>query len=250
MPRTPLAAMTAASTLELVRDRKTLFFTAIFPFALLAMFLGVAALRPGTGPVDPSRFAMSTGLFVALASVSFYGVAVPIVTLRERGTLRLLSTTPVSRLTVMLAQAPARVAVTLAQVTVIAAISGALGYLPAHRLGSLLLTCLACLALLVPIGVLLGSVLPSAEAASNVLTFALLALLGLAGLFVPFDTLPEPTGTMLSWSPFGLLGGAVLHDLVGVATGRPVWLAWAAGFGTGALLMALGTIVGRWRAPR
>ena len=241
--------MTIASTLELVRDRRTLFFTALFPFALLGMFLGVAALRPADGRADAVRLMLGGGLFVALASVAFFGVAVPLVALRERGTLRLLSTTPVSRLTVMLAQAPARLAVTLVQIAVVAAVSAGLGHLPAARLGSLLVTCLAGLALLVPIGFLLGSVLPTAEAATNVLTFALLALLGFAGLFVPFDALPGSAGAVLAASPVGLLGGAIQQDLVGVPATHRVWAAWLAAAGTGAALTLLAVRTFRWHGP-
>lgn len=239
----PLLAMTTASTLELVRDGKTLFYVALYPPSLLAVFLGVAALQQA----EPRyRFFLATGLFVALASVAFYGVAVPLVALRERGTLRLLSTTPASRLTVMTAQAPARLALVLGHTTLITALSAALGYLPAERLGSLLITCLAGLTLLLPLGFLLGSILPSAEAAANALTFATLALLGLAGLFLPFDAMPEAVRTPLGLLPPGLLGSAIRHDLTGVPATHPAWAAWLTCLACGTLLTLAATRTFRW----
>jgi ABC-2 type transport system permease protein len=241
-----LAAMTAASTRELLRDRKTLFYAAFFPFAMLGLFLGVSALMPAQAAVDRSRFFVATGLFVALASVAFWGVAVPLVALRERGTLRLLSTTPVSRLTIMLAQTPARLAIAFVQVATIAAVSAAYGYLPAGRIGNLVLTCLAGLMLLTPIGFLLGGVMPTAEALSNALTFLLLALLGMAGLFLPFDLMPAAVADPLRLLPPALLGEAVQHDLTGIPAGRPAWTNWLAATGTGALLTVIATRTFRW----
>ncbi len=243
-----LVAMSRASTLELWRDRKTLFYVALFPFCLLGMFLGMAAFmpdRPDRG-LELERFFLATGLLVALASVAFYGVAVPLVAWRERGTLRLLSTTPVSRLTIMLAQAPARLALAMAQTAVIAAIAAALGYLPVARIGSLFVTCLAALILLASLGFLLGSLLPTAEAATNTLTFALLAILALAGLFLPFERLPEAAGDILSVLPPGLIGNAIQHDLIGVPARQPAWVAWLAALGSAAVLALIATRTFRW----
>ncbi|WP_117209259.1 ABC transporter permease [Allorhizocola rhizosphaerae] len=250
-PRT-LAAMTKASTLELVRDRKTLFYVALYPFCLLGLFLGMAAMMPDRpdSTVDLGRFFLATGLLVALASVAFYGVAVPLVALRERGTLRLLSTTPVSRLTVMLAQAPARLGLALAQTVIIAALAAASGYLPVERIGSLFVTCLATLVLLVSFGFLLGSLLPTAEAATNTLTFALLALLALAGLFLPFDRLPERAGDILSVLPPGLLGNAIQHDLIGIPARHPTWIAWLAALACAAVFALIATRTFRWDNQR
>lgn len=240
----PLLALTTASTLELVRDGKTLFYVAIYPPCLLAAFLAVAAMR-GEG-TERFRFFLAAGLFVALASVAFFGIAVPLVTLRERGTLRLLSTTPLSRLTVLAAQAPARLVLVLGHTALITALSAVLGFLPAERLGSLLITCLSGLALLVPLGFLLGAVLPSAEAAVHALTFALLALLGLAGLFVPLDAMPEAVRGPLGVLPAGLLGGALRHDLTGVPAAHPAWVAWLACLACGALLTLAAVHRFRW----
>jgi ABC-2 type transport system permease protein len=242
-----LRAMTTASTLELVRDRKTLFYVALYPPSLLAIFLALAALQQAGA--ERYRFFLASGLFVALASVAFYGIAVPLVALRERGTLRLLSTTPMPRLTVMLAQAPARLALVLGHAAVIAALSAAFGHLPVARLGSLLITCLAGLALLVPIGFLLGTILPSAEAAANALTFALLALLGLAGLFLPLDAMPEAVRGPLGLLPPGLLGAAIRHDLTGVPADHPAWTAWLACLAAGAVLTAAAVRAFRWDDP-
>jgi ABC-2 type transport system permease protein len=241
-----LAELTAASTRELLRDRKNLFYAAAFPMCMLAVFLGTAAVRPDGAQGDRVRFVLATGLLIALASVAFYGIAVPLVTLRERGTLRLLSTTPVSRLTVLLAQAPARLALALTHTAIIATISAALGHLPAGRLASLLVTAAAALALLVPIGFLLGSLLPSAEAAGNTLTFVLLAFLGVAGLFLPLDTLPGRAADILGALPPGLLGAAIRQDLTGVPAAQPGWVAWLACAGTGAVLTLAAVRTFRW----
>jgi len=246
MNRRHLAAMSAASTRELLRDRKTFFYAGLMPFCMLGLFLGSAALLPAEAAGDRIRFFLATGLFVALASVAFWGVAVPLVALRERGTLRLLSTTPVSRLTVLLAQTPTRLALAIAQAAVIAALSAGLGHLPTERLGSLLVTCLAGLALLTPIGFVLGALLPTAEAVSNTLTFLLLALLGSAGLFLPLDQMPGCVAETLGVLPPGLLGGTIQHDLTGVPAGHPAWLAWLAAVGTGLLLTLIAVRTFRW----
>lgn len=242
----PFAALAVASGLEFVRDRKSLFYAALFPFCWLAMLLGLVALLPPSPRLDLGRFFLASGLFIVLTSVAFYGVAVPLVALRERGTLRLLSTTPVSRLTVLASHAPSRIALVLAQIGLMAVISTVAGHLPVERVGSLLLTCAAGLALLTPLGFLLGAVLPSSEAASNALSFVGIVLLAMSGLFFPLEMFPEAVREPLAVLPTGLLGEALRHDLIGMPAAHPTWLAWAACAVAGALLTPLAVTAFRW----
>nr|WP_242654595.1 ABC transporter permease [Symbiobacterium thermophilum] len=51
---------------------------------------------------------MVGALVYALASLGLFGVAMPIIAMRQQGILRLMRTTPVTRLTFVLAQVPAR----------------------------------------------------------------------------------------------------------------------------------------------
>lgn len=57
---------------------------------------------------DPLRYGMVGALVYALASLGLFGVAMPIIAMRQQGILRLMRTTPVTRLTFVLAQVPAR----------------------------------------------------------------------------------------------------------------------------------------------
>ncbi|MGH3322341.1 MAG: ABC transporter permease [Streptosporangiaceae bacterium] len=217
-----------ANARELVRDWKTFFFAAVFPFFFLVMFFGMTAVVPNDpGGPDLARMSLPLVLFTALASVAFFGTAVPLVALREKGILRLLGTSPVPRRTLLLAQAPARLLLAAAQITVIIAVTAITGYLDVSRIPALVVSCLLGLAMFGAFGYLVGGRLPSAEATSQALAMLLVVLMFASGLILPLDLLPAGAQTALQALPTTYLADALGHQLVGTPAAFPVWLSYA-----------------------
>src|SRR5699024_9557328 len=81
---------------ELLRDGRSFWFSFLFPFAILGLFLlifgSIDAYSGGEGAVD-QIIAMS--LFMAVTSIAFTATASPLAELRRDGVLRMLTTTPV-----------------------------------------------------------------------------------------------------------------------------------------------------------
>mgnify|MGYP001759102355 FL=1 len=113
---------------ELLRDKRNFWFAFLFPFAILGMFLvifgAVGSYADGTSATDQ---VIAMTLFMGVTSVAFLATASPLATVRRDGVLRLLSTTPVTRLEFLLTHMPVRLAVVVVQVLIILAIGTALG---------------------------------------------------------------------------------------------------------------------------
>jgi ABC-2 type transport system permease protein len=181
---------------------------------------------PGGFYSDPVRFGILGSLVYALASLGIFGVATPIVSMRQRGILRLLYTTPVTRLTFVLAQVPARLVLGAAMSTV------ALGYyaskwdVSGQRILIAFFISLLGFWMLAALGYLVGGMLSSAEATfailSPVLTFG--AMLG--AVFFPLEVLPlEWLRGLPLFIPFSYLADALRQTLlVGGSNLAPLWV--------------------------
>lgn len=170
----------------------------------------------GGEPLDPFRFGLPSVLILSFASLVLFGTAIPIISLRERGTLRLLGTTPLARTTFLLAQAPARFAIAFAQLGAMALLAGVTGFLEPGAIASLLLTSVFGLALLFSLGYLAAGLLRSTELATSTLGTVLPFSLFLSGIFVPLSVLPDSLRAVAPYVPLSYLGDALRQDLVGL----------------------------------
>lgn len=242
--------LAVAQAREMFRDLKTLFTSVLYPFVILAIFLFAGSVTPGEHPGGPSFTTMSFAmtLFICVGSVGFFGIATPLVALRERGTLRLLSTTPLRRATLLAAQAPSRVAVALGQLAVIIGIGVALGAITPGRIPMLLVSCLLGLAVFGALGYVVGGRAPSAEATSTVAAIGLVVLMFASGLVFPLDAMPGPVQAALRVLPTTYLGDLLSHFALGLPAKYPIALGVAVILGFAALLAAVAVRTFRWDA--
>lgn len=232
---------------ELLRDKRNFWFAFLFPFALLGMFLlifgNVGSYTDGSSAVDQ---VIAMTLFMSVTSVAFVATASPLATLRRDGVLRLLGTTPASRVEFLLTHMPVRLAVVIFQVLLILVIGVALDAVtPAHILPAMG-TSLLGLLMFGALGYLLGGILPGPDAASNLGTFVQLAAFFLSGLVFPLDSFPETMETILTYMPFTFFSDLLMGVLVGGDLLHPWWLSTVVILGTAGVLSVIAARVFRW----
>ncbi|GHD35329.1 ABC transporter permease [Nocardiopsis kunsanensis] len=196
----------------------------------------VTATTPdGEPPFDALRFGLPGVLVLSFGSLALFGTAVPVIQLRSQGTLRLLGTTPLSRLTFLLAQAPVRFAMAALQFLVLAALAYALGFFDPVKLPTLLMSALLTLVLMSSLGFVLAARLRNTEIATQIGGWILPVVLMVSGLLVPPNFLPEVLDDVNRFLPFAPLGDMLRADLVGLAPDHSWWAsagivaAWAVG---------------------
>lgn len=238
-----------AQAREMFRDLKTLFATVLYPFAILAIFLFVDAVTPkhGDGP-GFATMAIAMTLFLSTGAVGFFGIAVPLVQMRERGTLRLLSTTPLRRATLLASQAPSRLVVAAVQIAVILAIGLAIGAITPGRVPMLLFACVLGLLVFTPIGYLIGGRAPSSEATNTITALGVVVLMFASGLVFPLDSMPGMVQGALRVLPTTYLGDILRQATLGVPPQYPLALGIGVIAGFALLCAALAVRTFRWDA--
>lgn len=176
----------------------------------------VAVTGPDGEPAfDPFRFGLPAVLILAFASLALFGTAIPLISLRARGTLRHLGMTPLSRATFLLAQAPARLLIALVQLAVMATIAGVTGFLEPSAILTLLATSVVGLAMLFSLGYLAAGLLHNEELATTTLGMLMPLVLMFSGVLLPLSLMPDAIASAARFSPFTYLGDALRIDLVG-----------------------------------
>lgn len=242
----PLRTLSQAHAREMLRDRKTAAGAVGIPAFFLALFVAISVLSDDSADHDLLRRLLPMALFFVFGSLIFFGTVSPTVELRARGTLRLLSSTPLRPSTFLLALAPARLVLAAVFIAVTALVSASFGLLPTGRLGILVVTSACGVAFLLALGFLLAARLTAAETASNLLSLVLVVLLFLAGGLVPLSSLPAAVADVLGWLPPALLYEGLASGLVDEPTTHPVWAGWAVLLGAAALLGGLAVRGFRW----
>lgn len=200
----------------------------------------------GEEPFEPVRFGIPAVLILAFASLALYGTAIPIIQLRERGTLRLLGVTPLSRMTFLLAQAPARLAIALIQLLVMGTVAALTGFLNVVQLAGLAATLFLGLAMLFSLGYLFAGLLRDSESSSLVLGTLLPIVLFLSGIFLPLQLLPAVLQDISRFIPLTYFGDALRSDLVGFDGEFARWVSYLAMGGTAVIGTLLATRTFRW----
>ncbi|MFC4057770.1 ABC transporter permease [Planomonospora corallina] len=224
------AELTRANARELIRDPRNFFFVLVFPLIFMGLFMFMGMLNPGGGPggpggFDPVRSGIPAVLLMAFMSLAFFGTATPLISLRQKGTLRMLGTTPLSRTTFILAQAPVRFAIALGQLAALSAVALATGFLEPSAIGRLLVTCALGLAMLFAVGYLVAARMRNPELANGLLALVMPVTLMLSGVFLPMEIFPEGLRSVAGHLPTTYFADALRQDLVGVA-GGPIVTAW------------------------
>jgi len=182
-----LVELSRAYLLQTVRSKTALFWTLGFPQVWLFAF----ALLFGDGTPEGVTRVLPHVLVLTIFAGSFFGVSYTMVNERENGILRRYRVTPVSALTLVLANGVRSVAnvgtSVVLQIVLAMLIFGARVPSP----GGLFVAVAAGIVAFVPLGLILGAVakdMRSAPALGNLIFFPMMFLSGAA---VPFEWLPE-----------------------------------------------------------
>ncbi|NHD18342.1 MULTISPECIES: ABC transporter permease [unclassified Actinopolyspora] len=235
-----------ANARELIRDRKTAFAAIVMPLFFLVLFLAVGYFVNRSGEADAIRMLLPTALFFMLGSMSFFGTVSPAVDLRQRRTLRLLSTTPLRKIAFLGSLAPVRALVAMGYVALVVAFATAFGYVSPVRIPVLLVSAAAGVAFFLSLGFVLAAVLPSAEAANNTLSLVLVLMAFLGGGVLPLRSMPEGAQAVLGWLPPARLMETFRHSIAGLPAQHSPWSSWVIMLGASALLTMLATRVFSW----
>lgn len=250
----PLAATTRIGTVALLRDPRALFFAVVFPFCFIGMFAFMRTLGVGEGDatIDPMVWGIPAVLVMAFASLVIYGTVQPLVTWRRQGTLRLLSTTPLSRSVFLAGLAPVRIAVGIGQSVLAVALAAAFGVLAPSGLGWFLLTSVVALVFFCAVGVLLASIFDSPEVVSSVGGGLLPIVLMASGVLLPPALLPNALQRTAQYNPVAVIGDLLRADLTGAALVGDRLNSYLLVVGAAALLFAMAVPLFSWerRADR
>jgi ABC-2 type transport system permease protein len=206
-----------------LREPVTVFFAVVFPVVLL-LVLGNSI--PGFKNPDPNFGGeravdgFLTGMMILLSVMTLAVSVLPsvLVSYRERGVLRRMSTTPVRpavllgvQLTIYAAVAATGAGLTLLLGNLIMGVPAPrapLWFLAAFALGT---------AALFAIGLCLAAVVPNSRVMQAAGVGVLFPLLFVAGMWLPRDLMPAALRTISDYSPTGPFGQALRDTLAGHA---------------------------------
>jgi len=194
----------------------------------------------GEPETDILRINLGAVLVLGIMAIVFMGTSVPLVALRRRGTLRLFGTTPLKRMTFILAQSPVRLALALAEALVIVAVAWGQGYIESFNVLRLLVTLVLGIGMLFAFAFLLASRSTNDELTTQLCGFIPVIIVLTSGTVIPIYGLPEWVQALFNAVPTTWFLQAVSADIAGTEPFASVYLLWAmmAAVGVGVALLA------------
>ncbi|TDE88276.1 ABC transporter permease [Occultella glacieicola] len=217
-PMRGLGALTASEARLFLRDVGSVVFAVLFP-ALLVVGVGYAlpGMRDpieGMGAPWDGHLAIQLyipiALSLAVATVALSTLPTQIVTARELGVLRRISTTPMRPQGVLIAQVVVNLGV-LVLASLLALVAAALAFgLPAPQSPAV-----AALAFLVGaaatagVGLLIAALVRKASAAGGIGMMVYFPMLFFAGMWTPGPLMPDTVAAIAQFTPLGALSQAL-----------------------------------------
>src|SRR6516165_2108058 len=151
----------------------------------------------------------------AVAMLAVLGLPIPLASYRELGVLRRLSTTPVPRSWILIAQGLVQlcVAVTAVAVMIIVAMAAFGAPAPKSPAGVMVAVVLSA-AGLVPIGLLVAAAARTANGASVIGRLVFFPMMFFAGLWLPRALMPEVILTISNYTPLGAAVEAIQDSML------------------------------------
>lgn len=197
---------------------------------------------------DFLRLNLGTEFLAVLASVALIGTTVPLVAARERGMLRLLGTTPLSRRLFLASRIPARLALLLACTAGVAAIGLARRYTEVSALPRFAVTVACAAVMLFGVGAVFSARARNAEASQSLMAGISLALVFSAGAVLPAVILPTPARFAVGLLPGSWITEPASADLAGTTPLVPVPVYWALMLASGIVCFVLAARRFSWDA--
>lgn len=220
--RTATRRLLAAELRLVSRDPFTLVFSVGFPVMCMLTLGGVFGTEPGAHgfPINPSHWYIASYFTVMIGATGFVMLPIHIASYRERGVLRRFTAAGFSRWSFALAElALGLIAIAVAGVALLVVAA------PVYGVPAVQDPLRACLGVLVGsvafvgIGVLLGTLLPSARAAQAVglLLYFPSFLLGVGG--PPTSAMPDGLRGIADHLPLALANRAIRDPWLGLGSG-------------------------------
>ncbi|GGF15424.1 ABC transporter permease [Subtercola lobariae] len=200
----------------------------------------------GSPEVDLLRVNLSTVLIAGLMAIAFMGTSVPVVALRQRGTLRLLGTTPVSRLTFIVSQTPVRFALGVGEGVIILGIAISQGYIESVNALQLAVTFVLGLAMLFAFAYLLGSRAKNTDLITQITGILPVIMLLTSGTVLPPGIYPPFVSTAINFIPSTWFMQAMSSQLAGTEPFVSIDLLWALMAVVGVFVALLAARVFKW----
>jgi ABC-2 type transport system permease protein len=188
------------------------------PVLLLVIFSLIPAFRaPAADLGGLSRLSVYIPILIAfgLALLAFYNLPVPLVSYRELGILRRLSTTPVPPSWLLAAQGVVNLCTAATMVLVVVVAGTALGAPAPKNPAGFALSVLLSIAGLFPIGLVIAAVARTTASASVISRVLLFPLMFLAGLWWPRELMPGALQALSGISPLGATVEALQDSMQG-----------------------------------
>ena len=177
------------------------------PMVLLIIFGEVPALHvssPDFGGLTAFDVYVPILAVLGVALIALWGLPGPLVTYREQGILRRLSTTPVPPSWLLAAQVVVQLCIALT----------AFGTPAPKNPGGLLLSCLLSVAGLFPLGLLIAAVARTTTGASVIGRLTFFPLMFFAGLWLPRAIMPPVLLTISNYTPLGAAVQAIQDSML------------------------------------
>ena len=189
----------------------------VLPAGLLVVFSFIPTFRQpqaSLGGLSPLEEYVPILIGFSLAMLALFGLPIPLVTYRELGVLRRLSTTPVPPSWLLAAQGIVQLGVALAGLAGILVAGAALGTPPANPAGFAVAVVLS-VAGLFPLGLLIAAMARTTNGASVIGRLVLIPMLFFAGLWWPRELMPPLLRDVSDVVPLGAAVEAVQDSMRG-----------------------------------
>lgn len=196
------SGVSLASAKELVRSGLTVVIILLSFGLILGIFIVIDFLFPNA-PQENLSFQNSLGVIsmMGMSSVAFTGTAVPLVSYRERGTLRLLSSTPLSRFAFLSGQLPIRAAIVLVELIILCLVMLTLGAHDFSQFFGVIVTTVCGFLMFMSLGVLLGSRGTNADFTMQLSLLIPVIVIFTSGIAIPLESFPGWVSSVIHFLP-------------------------------------------------
>ena len=222
IPRTAFRTLVRSEVRLAWRQPIGLAFGVGLPLVLLIVFASIPGFRnaqPSLGGLTYFGVYLPVLIALVVAALGLSSLPTPLVSYREQGVLRRLSTTPVPPAWVLAAQLIINGCLAALSLAILFGVGVLTVGVPApHSTVGLLLAIVLSVAAVFAIGLLIAAVTPTGVAAGLIGTAVFLPLMFFAGLWIPRPLMPAGLREVSDWTP---LGAAVRAVGAALQTGFP-----------------------------
>lgn len=156
------------------------------------------------------------GLMIfALLSIGLFGTSVPIIEMRQKGTLRLFQLAPLSKNTFIFSQIAVRLILSFIQIVIFLILGSILGYVRFADIPLLFLVSVIDVIFMLTLGFLFGGLFKSIEVASGLLSVLMVPVLMISGVMMPISILPDLAKKIALALPFTYMGDSMRQIMYG-----------------------------------